>query len=549
MTKYYRGVFLACVLYKIFEKIIKQRIKINLETIDLSQAGGRSNKSTGDSVFILNAVKDHAFYLNCPLYITFYDYTTCFDSLWLEDSMISLWNLGIQDRLFNLIYLMNEKCNIIVRTAHGTTAPISCPKIVKQGTVLSGNLCTASTGELKSNLDFCGVAINRTNISASLFVDDTWTPNTNVLDSSHAHSQFVSFTKRKRLGLNDKCVALAINLKQGDVKPQLKVNGKSIEFVKSTKSLGDMVSDSRSNKVLVNQKISLGKGALASILSMCNEVTFGIHHISLGMLLYESVFLQCFLFNSGVWTRMTKTDINRLKTMQLKALKRITHVPNSTPNCFMFLELGVLPVEHELHKRKLMFYHHIHTLRDDDPVKNVHHQQKLFPFEENWTNELNQLLEKYDISTEDITCISKDIWKNRVNSAIISDAFRELQSECAELTKTKSLVYDSFKRQQYLSTLPAYLATLLLKIRSKTIPCKVNQSSSLSQTNIHCRLCHQAAEDQEHVINCFETNHDDEWLTLKEYSSPRTQVDTAKLMTIHERLNRFQNAINPEVED
>ena len=255
-TKYYRGVFLACVLYKVFEKIIKQRIKINLEKIDLSQAGGRNNKSPADSVFILNAVKDHAFYLNYPLYITFYDYTTCFDSLWLEDSMISLWNLGIQDRLFNLIYLMNEKCNIIVRTAHGTTTPISCPKIVKQGTVLSGNLCTASTGELKNNLDFCGVTIHSTSIRASLFVDDTWTPNTNVLDSSRAHSQFLSFTKRKRLGLNDKCEALAINLRKGDARPQLKVNGENIEFVKSTKSLGDMVSDSRSNKVLIDQKIT-----------------------------------------------------------------------------------------------------------------------------------------------------------------------------------------------------------------------------------------------------------------------------------------------------
>ena len=545
--KYYRGVFLACVLYKIFEKIIKQRIKMNLEKIDLSQAGGRNNKSPADSVFILNAVKDHALYLNCPLYITFYDYTTCFDSLWLEDSMISLWNLGIQDRLFNLIYLMNEKCNIVVRTAHGTTSSIDCPKIVKQGTVLSGNLCTASTGELHNNLDFCGVTINSTNISASLFVDDTWTPNTNVLDSSHAHDQFVSFTKRKRLGLNDKCVALGINLKKGDAKPQLKVNGKNIEFVRSTKSLGDMVSDSRSNKALIDQKISIGKGALASILAMCNEVTFGIHHISLGLLLYESVFLQSFLFNSGVWTRLTKTDVNRLKTTQLKALKRITHLPNSTPNCFVYLELGILPVEHELDKRKLMFLYHIHSLREDDPVKNVYHQQKLFPFEENWNTEAERLITKYDLSSEDITNISKNVWKNRVNSKIISDALKKLQSECAAMSKAKPLVYDSFKSQKYLSTLPAYLATFLLKIRSRTLSCRVNHRSS-SQKDLQCRLCHQAVENQEHTINCFEITKDEEWLTLNEYTSPITHLDRERLTKIYDRFTRFQNEANAKSE-
>ena len=84
--------------------------------------------------------------------------------------------------------------------------------------MLSGNLCTSSTGELVNNLSATGSSIGHVNIKASLFVDDTWTPNTNVLDSSNAHNQFVSFTKRKRLGLNDKCVALGVNLKKGDAK-------------------------------------------------------------------------------------------------------------------------------------------------------------------------------------------------------------------------------------------------------------------------------------------------------------------------------------------
>ena len=384
-TKYYRGVFLACVLYKVFEKVVKQRVESNLEAIDLSQAGARTNKGPGDSMFLLYAMKDHALYLNSPLFLTFYDYTTCFDSLWLEDSMLSLWNLGIQDKLFNLIYLLNEKCNIIVKTPHGTTTSASCPKIVKQGTVLSGNLCTSSTGELVSNLSATGSSIGHVNIKASLFVDDTWTPNTNVLDSSNAHNQFVSFTKRKRLGLNDKCVVLGVNLKKGDAKPVLKVNGTEIDFVKSTKCLGDLVSGDRSNKVLIDYKVSKGKAALVSILAMANETTFGIHYVSLGLLLYNSMFLPSLLFNSDVWTRLSTTDINKLQLIQLKALKRITHMPNSTPNCFMYLELGVLPIRHEINKGKLMFLFHIHTLNNSDPVKKIYHQEKNFPYEKNWT--------------------------------------------------------------------------------------------------------------------------------------------------------------------
>ena len=188
-----------------------------------------------------------------------------------------------------------------------------------------------------------------------------------------------------------------------------------------------------------------------------------------------------------------------------------------------------------------MFLYHIHTLREDDPVKNVHYQQKLFPFEENWTNEVERLINKYDIAIEDMTIISKNVWKNRVNSRIISSALCELQSECTKMAKTKSLVYDSFKSQKYLSALPSYLATFLLKIRSRTLPCKVNQSSSF-QANSHCRLCHQAVENQEHIVNCFEINKDDEWLTLNEYTSPMLHVDRSRLEKIYDRFTRFQNA-------
>ena len=542
-TKYYRGVFLACVLYKIFEKVIKQRISVNLELIDLSQAGARTNKSPGDSVFLLNALKDHAFYLNSPLYITFYDYTTCFDSLWLEDSMLSLWNLGIQDRLFNLIYLLNEKCNIIVKSPHGKTTPTSCPRIVKQGTVLSGNLCTSSTGELNNNLQSGGAPINNVNIKASLFVDDTWTPNTNVLDSCKTHTQFVCFTKRKRLGLNDKCVALGINLKKGDAKPILKVNGEDIDFVKSTKCLGDIISDSRSNKEMIDHKMAKGKAAMVSILAMCTEVTFGIHYITTGLLLYRSVFLPSLLFNSDVWPKLTKTETHQLQSLQLKTLKRIVHAPNSTTNAFIFLELGVLPISYEIMKRKLMFLFHIYTLRDNDPVKMVFNQQRQLPFEKNWYNEIINIIEVLNISTTDIVTVTRSVWKNRVNAAILDHAYRALYSESSGMSKTKLLKYETLGTQEYILKLPAYLATFLLKIRSKTLPCRINHSSSHSRGDSHCRLCKLAEESQEHAINCSAVSGDDEWLTLQEYMSPQRFVDEVRLRKVFSRFKKFVDLV------
>ena len=140
MLKNHRGVFLTAVLSKVMEKLIKKRTNCKLENINPLQCGGQRNKSTGDSLFLVRATIDHSKYLNRTLYLTFYDYRTCFDSLWLEDCMISLWNIGINNDMFSLIFKMNETCEAIVKTPYGTTPPFECPRIVKQGTVLGGSV-------------------------------------------------------------------------------------------------------------------------------------------------------------------------------------------------------------------------------------------------------------------------------------------------------------------------------------------------------------------------------------------------------------------------
>ena len=77
-----RGIFITPFISKIFEKLIKNR---NSQTVEndtsLFQAGGRSNRSTADNLFILRAVIDHTLYIQSYVVFTLYDFKTCFDSL------------------------------------------------------------------------------------------------------------------------------------------------------------------------------------------------------------------------------------------------------------------------------------------------------------------------------------------------------------------------------------------------------------------------------------------------------------------------------------
>ena len=88
--KYYRGIFLAMIISKIFEGLIKLRINESLNNVNILQAGSRKNRGGPDNVFLLRGTIDHHIFTKKPLYITAYDFEQAFDSLWVEDCMLAL---------------------------------------------------------------------------------------------------------------------------------------------------------------------------------------------------------------------------------------------------------------------------------------------------------------------------------------------------------------------------------------------------------------------------------------------------------------------------
>ena len=189
--EFYRGIFLSNVLPKIMEKLVRGRIGSHLLKVNLLQGGSREDRSTCDNNFILYAVIDHAKYLNKQVFITFYDYSTCFDSLWLEDSMITLWELGVRNEMFALIYKLNEVAKIRVKTPFGLTDEFECQRIVKQGSVLSSNLCSSSTAQLCDVNLAGGVCTGSFILNDLIYVDDTTDVNDEINETVSSHHEVV----------------------------------------------------------------------------------------------------------------------------------------------------------------------------------------------------------------------------------------------------------------------------------------------------------------------------------------------------------------------
>ena len=92
-----------------------------------------------------------------------------------------------------------------------------------------------------------------------------------------------------------------------------------------------------------------------------------------------------------------KAELDKLNVLQMKYLKRILHAPRSTPNVAVCVELGVIPIEYEIHIRQLNFLHHVLNFDESDPVKQVYNQTKRYEYEENWPQEIRGLLDMYQL--------------------------------------------------------------------------------------------------------------------------------------------------------
>ena len=100
----------------------------------------------------------------------------CFDSLWLEDCILnSLWDPGVKDDILRLIYLINTKATVTIKTPLGDTDPLFLSNFAKQETVLGPVFNNCSS--IKLSTDSIDHNFGSVQIKSVEFVDDLADPN------------------------------------------------------------------------------------------------------------------------------------------------------------------------------------------------------------------------------------------------------------------------------------------------------------------------------------------------------------------------------------
>ena len=193
-----------------------------------------------------------------------------------------------------------------------------------------------------------------------------------------------------------------------------------------------MLNKKGNNELLIEDRGKKGNGKLVAAFAMVDEVTFGVHTFPTQILVYHSIFLPTLLYNCQSWSNITVNEITKLTTVQLKFLKRILKVPTSTPNAFVFLELGILPIAYELHRRQLGYLWKILNMECNNPILMLYQRMKSLPVQKNWASNILEIHEKYSITLNnvEIKSLSYSIFKNEIIKKLRLHAFNELQKEC-----------------------------------------------------------------------------------------------------------------------
>ena len=115
-----------------------------------SQVGARRGKSVRNHIWVLNGVICDVLSSKkkAPVDLQFFYYKQCFDSLWLQEYMNDVYKGGIQDDKFSLLYNVNTRVNVSVKTPVGKTQRGIITNAIIQGDVFGPMLCGKQVDEI-----------------------------------------------------------------------------------------------------------------------------------------------------------------------------------------------------------------------------------------------------------------------------------------------------------------------------------------------------------------------------------------------------------------
>ena len=505
----YRGIFRVTILRTVLDKLIYNDEYPTIdENMSDSNVGARKNRNIRDNIFVINAITNHTVKRKVKdIDIQIFDAYKCFDKLWAKECLNDVFENGFQNNKLPLLVKENEDAQVAIKTSTGLTRRVSISNVIMQGTVWGSLFCTSTMDMLGKEAykqpehlyKYHGVPIPPLGM-----VDDIISVSS-VENTSTINMLINRFIEHKKLKLSEqKCSRIHIGEGHRNC-PEIKVHEHIMKDADKEKYLGDWIDKTGKIQETINSRKSKGHGIVANILSILNEVPFGKHRVEVGLKLREAMLINGMLFNSEAWHGVTNAQVATLEAVDLALLRGILNVPRGTPNHFLYLETGSLPIHWILAQRRINYLRHIYSRNDDELIKKVFIAQKEAPTSGDFVKLVTKDIIRLGLTHKEIE--NGEISKQELRKCVRSVAFSQLRAIQSKGTKTKTIKYFEFQMQEYLrSEINREEMTTLTCIRSMCVRGVKTNFKKMYKLCLHCPLrCDSENpydDTQEHVLRC-----------------------------------------------
>ena len=267
----------------------------------------------------------------------------------------------------------------------------------------------------------------------------------------------------------------------------------------------------KENIINIEERISLARRTLYALINTGVHGSNGLNP-RISYKIYQCYVIPRLLYGLEVLP-LTQSQINILSKFHLDNLKRFQSLPTRVATCAVYLLLGVLPLEAELHKRQLGLLYNI-LISDNETMQQLAERQIAINLDNklSYFSRVQDILDQYRLPPlgelmRNLT--TKDKWKLQIKAAIHEYWSHELRNEALERS---TLCYMDIVSTKISLTHKVWssLESTVADVRKGIVKSRMITGTYLLQTNKHkfskatvcatCKCCGLGDEDITHML-------------------------------------------------
>ena len=221
-----------------------------------------------------------------------------------------------------------------------------------------------------------------------------------------------------------------------------KVHNSIMKTAEHETYLGDVICSSGKNERNISNKANCGVGAISQIFAMLSQVSLGHFYFEIALIMRDSMLVSKLVASSEVWYDITKTEYQKLESIDETWLRRLVNVQISVPKESLSIETGKLPVKYIIKMRRVMYWWHLVNLSKDELLNKVYKAQKMSPNKGDWVEQLEKDKKELglQISDEEVKTFTLEQFRRMVKRKVEITAGKYLEGKQKSHSKTENLV-------------------------------------------------------------------------------------------------------------